>query len=112
MTFKHPFYIKHADVKGTAEALAWLTEFYTRYPTGAEVAEALHQYRKENNLIIETEVKRKQIKQLEEDLDDNQNNGTLDAIQPSATGTQGHKKRPRRTSVVANVGTGDKSTNT
>lgn len=51
MEFNHPFYIKDADPKGTLEALAFFREFYTRYPTGKEVGEALHQIRRELDLI-------------------------------------------------------------
>lgn len=71
MEFKHEFYIKDADPEGVAEALKFFNDFYARYPTGAEVGEALHQYRRENNLITEVAEKRKRLKQLQEELDDN-----------------------------------------
>jgi hypothetical protein len=48
---KHPAYIKDADTEGAQEAYTWLTEFYTRYPTGLELAEALYQVRKDLDLI-------------------------------------------------------------
>lgn len=51
MEFKYPFYIKDADPEGVAEMLVILREFYTRYPTGKEVGEALHQLRRELDLI-------------------------------------------------------------
>jgi len=70
MDFKYPFHIKDADPKGVAEALTWLREFYSRYPTGAEVGEGLHQLRRELNLIQETETKKKKIKELEDELKD------------------------------------------
>ena len=70
MEFKYTFYIKEADPKGTQEALDFLREFYTRYPTGNEVGEALHQLRREFNLIQEVEAKRKKVKQLLDELDD------------------------------------------
>lgn len=68
--FKYPFYIKEADLEGVEEILPILREFYTRYPTGAEVGEALHQLRRELNLIQEVEAKRKKVKQLIDELDD------------------------------------------
>lgn len=70
MNFKYPFYIKDAIPEGVAEALVWLREFYTRYPTGAEVGEGLHQLRRELNLIQETEIKKKKIKELEDEIED------------------------------------------
>lgn len=70
MEFKHEFYIKDADPVGTQEALAFLNEFYRRYPTGNELAEALHQYRREHNLIIEVEAKRRRVKKLQEEIDE------------------------------------------
>jgi hypothetical protein len=68
MNFKFPFYIKDADPKGTQEALAFLQEFYTRYPTGREVGEALHQLRRELNLIQDIETKKKTVKKLLDDM--------------------------------------------
>jgi len=70
MEFKYPFYIKDADPEGTQEALAFFREFYTRYPSGNEVGEALHQYRREMNLIIEREEKKKRVKTLLDELDE------------------------------------------
>jgi hypothetical protein len=55
---KHPFYIKDADVDGATEAYTWLSEFYTRYPTGKEVGEALHQVRRDLDLIPKEEIKK------------------------------------------------------
>ena len=69
MEFKHPFYIKEADPEGVHEMLVIFREFYTRYPTGNEVGEALHQLRRELDLIVEKEEKRKRVKQLVEELD-------------------------------------------
>ena len=66
--FKHEFYIKQAMPEGVAEALAFFKEFYTRYPTGAEIGEALHQYRREHNLIQEKEEKKKKVKELLDEL--------------------------------------------
>ena len=51
MEFKYPFYIKDADPRGVAEMLPILREFYTRYTSGREVGEALHQLRRELDLI-------------------------------------------------------------
>lgn len=51
MKFKHEFYIKEANPEGVHEMLVILREFYTRYPTGNEVGEALHQIRRELDLI-------------------------------------------------------------
>lgn len=51
MEFKYPFYHKDADPEGVAEMLPILREFYTRYPTGKEMGEALHQLRRELDLI-------------------------------------------------------------
>lgn len=66
--FKHPFYIKDADHEGVAEALTWLREFYTRYPTGKEVGEALHQLRRELDLIPpELEPKPKRTRKTQDD---------------------------------------------
>lgn len=70
MEFKYPFYIKEADPKGTLEALDFLREFYRRYPTGNEVGEALHQLRRELNLVKEVEQKKKKIKEMLDELDD------------------------------------------
>ena len=70
MEFKYPFYIKEADPEGVAELLPILREFYHRYPTGNEVGEALHQLRRELNLIQEQEEKKRKVKQLIDELDD------------------------------------------
>ena len=70
MKFKYEFYIKEANPEGVAEALAWLKEFYARYPTGNEVGEALHQLRREFNLIQEVEKKKRKLKELEDELDE------------------------------------------
>lgn len=70
MEFKHEFYIKDADPVGTQEALTFFREFYARYPSGLEVAEALHQYRREHNLIIEVEEKKRRVKKLQDELDE------------------------------------------
>lgn len=51
MEFKHEFYIKDADVQGVEEVYNFLRPFYDRYPTGREVGEALHQIRRELDLI-------------------------------------------------------------
>lgn len=60
---KPPYYIKDFDAKGALEAYTWLSEFYTRYPTGLEVAEALHQVRRDLNLLPPpTEPKTKRTK--------------------------------------------------
>ena len=72
MEFKYPFYIKEADPEGVAELLPILREFYHRYPTGNEVGEALHQLRRELNLIQEQEEKKRKVKQLVDELDDQQ----------------------------------------
>ena len=60
--FKYPFYIKEANPEGVAELLPILKEFYGRYPSGNEVGEALHQLRREFNLIQEKEEKKKEKK--------------------------------------------------
>ncbi len=67
--FRFPFYIKDADPEGVAEALKFLNKFYERYPSGSEIAEALHQYRREHNMIVEVEEKRKRIKKLQDELE-------------------------------------------
>ncbi len=69
MEFKHPFYIKDADPEGVAAALEFLNKFYERYPSGNEVAEALHQYRREHDMIVEVEEKRKRVKKLIDELE-------------------------------------------
>lgn len=66
----YEFYIKEADPDGVAELLPILREFYTRYPTGNEVGEALHQIRREFNLIEEAVSKRKKLKELQEEVND------------------------------------------
>ena len=66
--FNHEFYIKDANPEGVAEMLAILREFYRRYPTGNEVAEAMHQLRRELNLIQEREEKKKRVQKLKEEL--------------------------------------------
>lgn len=70
MEFKYTFYHKDADPDGVGEMLAVLREFYKRYPTGLEVGEALHQLRRELDLIVEVEKKKRKIKELEDDLDE------------------------------------------
>ncbi len=67
---KHEFYIKDANPLGVEEALLFLNEFYRRYPTGNELAEALHQYRREHNMIVEIEEKKRRIKKLQHELDE------------------------------------------
>ncbi len=67
--FRFPFYIKDADPAGVAEALEFLNKFYARYPSGNEVAEALHQYRREHDMIVEVEEKRKRVKKLIDELE-------------------------------------------
>ena len=69
MEFKYPFYCKSADPEGVAEMLPILREFYTRYPTGLELSEALHQLRRELDLIVEVTEKRRKIKELSADLE-------------------------------------------
>lgn len=58
MEFKYPFYIKDADPVGVERAYAFLREFYKDYPTGREVGEALHQIRRELDLIPPEKPKR------------------------------------------------------
>lgn len=106
--FRFPFYHKDADPEGVALALEFFNEFYSRYPTGAEVGEALHQYRREHDLIKAVEEKRRKIKQLEEEVDD-QEHGHASALPAPDADTQGHKKPVRRRRNVANAGTGDNS---
>jgi hypothetical protein len=65
---KYDYYITDADPEGVTEALAWMWEFYKRYPTGHEVAEALHQLRKELNLIEVIETKQRQFAKLQQEL--------------------------------------------
>lgn len=67
--FKYPFYVKEANPEGVAELLPILKEFYSRYPTGNEVGEALHQLRREFNLIQEVEEKRKRVAKIQQELD-------------------------------------------
>lgn len=67
--FKYEFYIKEANPEGVKELLPILREFYTRYPTGNEVGEVLHQIRREFNLIEEAISKRKKLKELQDDVD-------------------------------------------
>jgi hypothetical protein len=55
---KHPVYIQDADIEGAREAYTWLSEFYSRYPTGKEVAEAIHQVRRDLDLIPKEEIKK------------------------------------------------------
>lgn len=70
MNFKYPFYIKDADPKGVTEMLPILREFYTRYPTGNELGEAIHQLRRELDLIVEVETKKRRVKELLDEIDD------------------------------------------
>ena len=70
MEFKYPFYIKEADPEGVAELLPILREFYHRYPSGNEVGEALHQLRRELDLIVEVAEKKKRVRKLIEELGD------------------------------------------
>ncbi len=51
MNFKYDFYIKDADPQGVEEVYNFLRPIYDRYPTGKEVGEALHQIRRELDLI-------------------------------------------------------------
>ena len=66
--FKFPFYIKDANPEGVEEMLPILRKFYTRYPSGNEIAEAMHQLRRELNLIQEREEKKKRVQKLKEEL--------------------------------------------
>lgn len=100
MNFKYPFYIKSADPAGVAEAYIFLQEFYTRYPTGAEVGEALHQVRRELDLIP---------KQPEKKVDPN--NGKSSAISTSSSDTEGHTTPKRRRRTLADAGTGSSGDN-
>ena len=68
--FNHEFYIKDANPEGVAELLPILREFYTRYPSGNEVGEALHQLRRELDLIVEVETKKRRVKALLDEIDD------------------------------------------
>ena len=61
MEFQYPFYIKDADPEGVARAYEFLREFYKAYPTGKEVGEALHQVRRELNLIPPEEPKKPRV---------------------------------------------------
>jgi len=88
-----------ADPEGTLTALTWLKQFYAKYPTGAELAEALYQYRKENNLIVEQAEKRKKIKQLQEELND-ADNGTPVDVPATGTKSAGPKKPTRPTTAT------------
>lgn len=68
MEFNYPFYHKDADLSGVAEMLPVLREFYKRYPSGKEMAEALHQLRRELDLIPpEPEPKPKRTKKIIEE---------------------------------------------
>lgn len=66
--FPHPFYIKDAIPEGVAEVYDFLRPFYDRYPTGNEIGEALHQIRREFNLIEEVKEKKTRVKKLIEEL--------------------------------------------
>lgn len=61
-----------ANPAGTLQAYTWLKQFYAEYPTGAELAEALYQYRRENNMIVEREEKKRRVKQLQAEIDSEQ----------------------------------------
>lgn len=88
-----------ADPEGTLIAYTWFKEIYAKYPNGTEVGEALYQYRKENNLIVEQEKRRRQIKQLQEELND-ADNGTLVDVPATGTKPAGPKKRTRATTAT------------
>ena len=107
MEFNYPFYHKDADPAGVAEMLPILREFYTRYPSGLEVGEALHQICRELNLIQATEVKRRKIKELEQELQDDRDNGEPSALPTLGTSLEGHKKPAGRRRTAKVSGTGD-----
>lgn len=97
MNFKYPFYHKTADPQGVAEAYIFLQEFYTRYPTGLEVGEALHQVRRELDLIPR------------EKTNDRVNAKSRSVSTPD-TDTEGHTPPKRRRRPVADAGTGSSGT--
>lgn len=92
MEFKYPFYVKAADPLGVAEVYAFLRPFYDRYPTGAEVAEALHQVRRELDLIPPEKKNERQ-------------NAKSSSVSTSSADTQGPTKPVRRRRTVADTGT-------
>ncbi len=98
MEFKYPFYIKDADALGVAEVWQFLRPFYDRYPSGREVAEALHQIRRELDMIPKQEEKKR-----------DKHNGQSSAISTPDADTQGHKKPVRRRRNVADLGTGSEA---
>jgi hypothetical protein len=106
MKFNYPFYIKEADEEGVAELLPILREFYTRYPSGNEVGEALHQLRRELNLIVEVEAKKKRLKELEDELYD-KHDGEPGALPATGTDVDGPKTRSRRRTNAGVSGAGD-----
>jgi len=59
-----------ANPEGTLMAYIWLKQLYAEYPTGAELAEALYQFRKEHDMIKEVEEKKKRIKKLADEIDE------------------------------------------
>lgn len=98
MEFKYPFYIKDADPEGVAEVWQFLRPFYDRYPTGKEVGEALHQIRRELDLIPKTQEKKH-----------DKHNGQSGALPAPDADTERHKKPVRRRRNVADLGTGSEA---
>jgi hypothetical protein len=68
----YEFYIKDADPEGVRLAYNFLRPFYDTWPTGKEVGEALHQIRRELDLIPkEPESKRaKKVKEVVDNTDE------------------------------------------
>ena len=92
--FSYPFYIKDADPEGVAEVYAFLRPFYDRYPSGKEVGEALHQVRRELDLIPP-------------EKKHDRHNAKSSAVSASSADLEGHKKPVRRRRTVGDTGTGN-----
>lgn len=68
MTLKYEQYIKEANVDAVKACIAAIRPLYDLY-TPADIGEAHHQIRRELDMIVEREEKRKRIKKLQQDLE-------------------------------------------
>lgn len=72
MSLKYEQYIKDADVDAVTKCVEAIRPLYDLY-TPADIAEAHYQIRKELDMIVEREEKRKRIKKLQQDLESDWN---------------------------------------